>query len=120
METATTSTPLLLPTTCRSSCTIHNTDTELLVSLFADRVLALASQTGKLGTITQASAIMSPFDGARNTAVSTLLGRRDDLVSGAITRVVSERLQRAGDERPVVACVSLTKQAGAVEAKAVA
>ena len=69
---------------------------------------------------TENSATMSPFDGARNTAVSTLLGRRDDLVSGAITRVVSERLQRAGDERPVVACVSLTKQAGAVEAKAVA
>ena len=106
---------------------IDGAHTELLVTEYADRVLVVATQIGKLGTIfhltrNQSSDFMTlDADGADSLSrCATLIGRRDDEILHACARAIGDGLFALGLEKPVVCALGLRRECGTAAKRAVA
>ncbi|CAL5228718.1 g11901 [Coccomyxa viridis] len=80
--------------------------TDFISSLYADRLMVVATQVGALGTIQSAKA-EAVLEGRHTFTVETLLGRRDETTLTICPRALSEKLLDAGCSRPLLLCIGL-------------
>lgn len=106
---------------------IDGAHTEILVTEYTDRVLVVATQIGKLGTIfhltRNQSGEFATLDADANDDLSrcaTLIGRRDDEILHACARAIGHGLFARGLEKPVVCALGLRRECGTAAKRAVA
>lgn len=88
--------PSSLPTTVMRVITEPHTD--LLVSVFQDRVQILISQIeGKIGTMLSVTHEFSQIDNSHTYHIQNLLGKRDDPLDSVYARQIMERIVNLGD-----------------------
>lgn len=89
-------TPSSLPTTVIRVVT--EPDTDLLLSVFQDRVQILISQMeGKIGTMLSIDHEFSQIDNSHTYHIQNLLGRRDDPLDSVYARQIMERIVNLGN-----------------------
>ncbi|CAL56885.1 Proteasome assembly chaperone 3 [Ostreococcus tauri] len=114
------------------ACEIASVHTEFLITEYTDRVLVVATQIGKLGTVyhlrrdvpgelslqrADADALADDEGLAR---CETLIGRRDDATLDACARRIGEVLFARGLEKPIVCALGLRSGCGLEAKRAVA
>lgn len=97
------------------TATIGGTETQLLLSAYADRVLVVVTQVGSLGTILHAQK-EEVLGGGTTYRVETLVGRRDDPLPELCARQLVERAAEAGCTRPLLLCLGLRPGGSSLEA----
>ena len=97
-----------LPSTIRQkSYNIENIHTDLVVQIYADRIIILISQLdGKIGTYLTSSVEESIIDGSTTYHISSLLGTRDDPLLDIYARQITERIHKVlkHNTRSMVTC----------------
>lgn len=88
--------PSTIPAT--ASKTLQDNITDILVTLFSDRIQILVSQKeGKIGTLLSCTHEFSQIDNSHTYHVETLLGNREDTLSNVYARQITERIVQIGD-----------------------
>jgi hypothetical protein len=88
--------PSTIPAT--ASKKLQDNKTDILVTLFSDRIQVLVSQKeGKIGTLLSCTHEFSQIDNSHTYQVETLLGNREDTLSNVYARQITERIVKMGD-----------------------
>jgi hypothetical protein len=88
--------PSTIPAT--ASKKLKDNKTDILVTLFSDRIQVLVSQKeGKIGTLLSCTHEFSQIDNSHTYQVETLLGNREDTLSNVYARQITERIVKMGD-----------------------
>jgi proteasome assembly chaperone 3 len=104
------STPSDFPVRTREySLEVAGSQCSVIASLYADRLLVIATQLPTLGTIVHAQK-ESVLGGGATFTVATLLGDRSDPLPELCARRLVEGLCAAGCDRPVVLCLGLRRK----------
>ena len=95
--------PNSFPPTIIRSYIINNVQTEFIIQRFAERVFIGISQLeGKIGTYISSSVEYSMIDNSTTYHLSTLLGKRDDLLE-VYARQISERIYYSDHQKQQLA-----------------
>ena len=88
--------PSTIPAT--ASKKLQDNITDILVTLFSDRIQILVSQKeGKIGTLLSCTHEFSQIDNSHTYHIETLLGNREDTLSNVYARQITERIVKIGD-----------------------
>jgi hypothetical protein len=88
--------PSTIPST--TSKKLQDNITDILVTLFSDRIQVLISQKeGKIGTFLSCTHEFSQIDNSHTYHVETLLGNREDTLGNVYARQITERIVKMGD-----------------------
>jgi hypothetical protein len=86
---------------------LKDTKTEFAVSVYADRVVAIASQTSKFGPVLAARRDL-PIDGTETFSVQSLLGQHSD--TPTVHDIVARQLAERAKGKQLVLMLSLTPE----------
>jgi len=82
-----------LPSCLQKSFLIEKIQTDIIVQIFADRIVVFLSQLeGKIGTYLSTTIEESIIDGSTTFHISSLLGNRDDPLHNVYARQLAERI----------------------------
>ena len=89
--------PISLPTSASRSYEVMGIRTDAFCQLFGDRLFVGVSQLNqKIGNFVMCQAKKSPIDNSVDFHISTVLGNREDAMSGVYARRITERLIKDG------------------------
>jgi Proteasome assembly chaperone 3 len=106
------------------TCTIEGEPTSICVMHYADKVVVLVTQTGKLGSWFQASfdsgatQLASGASDESRFTVQTLLGRRDDETLAVFARQLIERIAVAYPGKSLLLSLTLKRRDDIASARA--
>mmetsp|Transcript_5956 Transcript_5956/g.12106 ORF Transcript_5956/g.12106 Transcript_5956/m.12106 type:complete len:129 (+) Transcript_5956:67-453(+) len=93
------------PPQVHHTCTVNGVDTDIVSTVYSDRVFVHITQIGKFGTFLKAWA-EPRSEGGLVYQVSTVMGKRDDPLLHIYARQIIERLSTHMD-KPLLLAISL-------------